>query len=99
MTRMKARRHGYFTQIARISQIFFRTRIARKRRGYEPFSLSLAVHVSPAGRRSVVAGARLAWRDKISKKIEKDENFNLFVSFVRFVFAKNICEIRAICVK
>ena len=37
----------YVTQIARISQIFFRTRIARKRRGYEPFSLSLAAIVSP----------------------------------------------------
>ncbi len=33
------------------------------------FSLSHAVHVSPAGRRSAVAGARLEWRDKISKKI------------------------------
>jgi len=30
-----------FTQISRISQIFFRTRMTRKRRGCEPFSLSL----------------------------------------------------------
>ena len=46
------------------------------------FSLSLAVHVSPEGRRAEVAGALLAWRDKI-KNNEKGEN---------------ICEIRAICV-
>ena len=37
----------YVTQISQMTQIFFRTRIARKRRGYEPFSLSLAAIVSP----------------------------------------------------
>ena len=41
---------------------------------FEEPSVSLAVHVSPEGRSSEVAGARLAWRDKISKNSKKSKN-------------------------
>ena len=50
-----------------MTQIFFRTRIARKRRGYEPFSLSYAAIVSPEGRSSEVAGRRKARRDNSAR--------------------------------
>ena len=49
--------------------IFLKHLKSRKKRGLELFSLSLAVHVSPEGRWSEVAGARLARRDKISRKL------------------------------
>ena len=50
--------------IPKISKKSKRTKKAR----FRAFSLSHAVLVSPEGRSSEVAGARLAWRDKISKK-------------------------------
>ena len=59
--------------------------------------MSLVVHVSPEGRSSEVAGARLARRDKISEK-SKDSQTRLIRVIRAIRVRKNICEIRDICV-
>ena len=80
--------------------VFVFGRFAQKYRRY--FSLSLAVHVSPEGRSSEVAGARLAWRDKYlenlfenilfrkSLKNRKERKFRTIMSRAMLNGSKNL---------